>query len=213
MVEIVSLGLSSFKIIGKEIAVVCDPYVDSAVGLKFPKVEANVVTVSHEHADHNNRDGVRGESICFDAPGEYEIKGAKITGIKSYHDDKQGTERGSNTIFVYEIDDLTLCHLGDLGHALNAEQIERIDGVDVLFVPVGGHVTIDAKAAARVIAEINPKIVIPIHYSIGNRSDLDSVEGFLKEMGKEPKTVSDIKIKAKDLGENVEIYVMNPKTK
>ena len=211
MIEIVSLGLSSFKISGKEISVVCDPYHDDAVGLKFPKVEADVVTISHNHSDHNNQDGVRGQHICFDAPGEYEIKGAEIVGIKSYHDEKEGKERGLNTVFVFEIDDLKLCHLGDLGHDLSSEQIEKIDGIDVLFIPVGGHVTIDAKKAARIVAEIGPKIVIPIHYQIGTRRDLDPVELFIKEIGKEPKIVTDIKIKPKNLGDDLELYVFSPK--
>jgi L-ascorbate metabolism protein UlaG (beta-lactamase superfamily) len=213
MVEIVSLGLSSFKISGKEISIVCDPYSDNAVGLKFPKVEANVVTISHDHADHNQRANVRGEFVCFDAPGEYEIRGAEIVGIKSFHDEKQGAERGLNTIFVFEIDDLKLCHLGDLGHDLSSEQIEQIDGIDILFIPVGGHVTIDAKRAARVVAEINPKGVIPIHYRVGKRDDLDPVEVFLKEIGKEPRVLSEVKLKAKDLGENLEVFLMPPKAK
>lgn len=213
MVEIVSLGLSSFKISGKEIAIVCDPYHDEATGLKLPKVEADVVTISHDHKGHNNREGVKGDFVCFDAPGEYEIKGAEIVGVQSYHDEKQGAERGTNTIFVFEVDDLTLCHLGDLGGELSSEQIEQIDGIDVLFIPVGGHLTIDAKKAARVVTEINPKIVVPIHYKVGSRDELDPVEDFLKEIGKEPKRMSEVKIKPKDLGDDLEIYLMTPKAK
>lgn len=213
MIEITSLGHSSFKISGKEINIVCDPFHDDAVGLKFPRVEADVVTVTHEHLDHNNREGVKGNFICFDAPGEYEIKGAEIIGIKSYHDEVQGAERGNNTIFVYEIDDLKLCHLGDLGHTLTAEQIEKIDGVDVLFVPVGGVVTIDAKKAAKVISDINPKVVVPMHYQVGIKKNLDPVDVFLKEMGKEPKKMSDVKLKKKDLGDDLEIFLLTPKSK
>lgn len=213
MVEIVSLGLSSFKITGKEISIVCDPFRDEAVGIKFPRVEADVVTISHHHTDHNNREGAKEGFVCFDAPGEYEIKGAEIVGIKSFHDDKKGADRGSNTIFVFEIDDVKLCHLGDLGHDLSSDQVEQIDGIDVLFVPVGGKVTIDAGKAARIVAEINPKVVVPIHYQVGTRNDLDPIDVFLKEIGKEPKRFSDVKIKSKDLGEDLEVYVMTPKTK
>lgn len=212
MVEIVALGHSSFKLIGKEISVICDPFGDDSIGQKFPKVESDVVTISHEHADHNNRKGIRGQAICFDSPGEYEIKGAQIVGIQSFHDDKNGEERGLNTIFVYEIDDLQLCHLGDLGHDLSSDQIEKIDGVDVLFVPVGGKYTIDAKSAAKVVAAINPKVVIPMHYK-NSKMDLDSVDSFLSEMGKEPKRGTDIKLRKKDLGEDLEIYLLSPKNK
>lgn len=213
MIEISSLGLSSFKISGKEITIVCDPFYDEAVGLKFPKVEADVVTVSHDHKDHNNRSAVRGSFVCFDSPGEYEIKGAEITGVPSYHDDKQGAERGANTIFVFEIDDLKLCHLGDLGSELSGDQLEQIDGIDILFVPVGGKYTIDAKKAARVVTDINPKVVIPMHYRVGNRDELDPVDLFLKEIGKEPIRVHDVKIKAKDLGDDLIVYEMSPKSK
>ncbi len=212
MVEVVALGHSAFKLIGKEIAVVCDPFHDDSVDPKWPRVEANVVTISHDHKDHNNRAGVRGDFICFDSPGEYEIRGAEIVGIASYHDDKKGTERGQNTIFVYTIDDLKLCHLGDLGDTLTSDQIENIDGVDILFIPVGGVFTIDAKKAARVVADINPKVVIPMHY--GDRTlGLAGAEAFLSEIGKEPKRGTEVKFKKKDLAEDLEIYLLTPKSK
>lgn len=213
MVEVTSLGHSSFKFTGKNTTVVCDPFHDEKVGIKFPRVEASVVTVSHEHEDHNNREGVRGEFLCFDTPGEYETKGAEIVGIKSFHDDNMGADRGSNTIFVYEIDDVKLCHLGDLGHELSNEQIEKIDGVDVLLIPVGGTYTIDAKKAAKVVSSIGPKIVIPMHYRVGKMTDLDQVDVFTKEMGIEPKKAHELKIKKKELGELMEIYVLTPKSK
>ncbi len=214
MVEITSLGLSSFKITGKTASIVCDPYLDSAVGLRFPRVEADIVTISHDHSGHNNRGGVKGEFICFDSPGEYEIKETEITGIKSYHDQSKGVVRGQNTIFVYEVDDIKICHLGDLGHDLDSEQIEKIDGVDVLFIPVGSKVVLDAKQAAKVISAIAPKIVIPMHYKVGNRSDLEGVDIFLKEIGKDPKRVIELKIKsAKDLPEDLEIFILESKGK
>lgn len=213
MVEIINLGHASFKLSGKTISIVCDPFKESVLGLKFPKVEADVVTVSHEHEDHSNRTGVKGDYICFDSPGEYEIKGAEIVGIKSYHDDKMGAERGLNTIFVYKIDDVKICHLGDLGHELTPEQIEKIDGIDVLIIPVGGKYTIDAKQAAKVISAIGPKIVIPAHYKAGKMTDLDPVDEFVKEMGTEPKKVSDLKVKQKELADTLEVYILAPKAK
>ncbi len=209
--EIISLGHSSFKFIGKEITIVCDPFHNEAVGMKFPKSFADVVTVSHEHLDHNNRAGVKGDFVCFDLPGEYEIKNSEIVGIKAYHDEKKGEERGFVTLFVYEVDGINLCHLGDLGHDLTSDQLEKINGVDVLFVPVGGVVTIDAKKAAKVISEISPKIVVPMHYKSKKKNNLDDVVIFLKEIGKEPKKDSSIKIKKNDLPEDLEIYVLSPK--
>lgn len=213
MVEVISLGHSSFKFIGKTISVICDPFHEEAVGLKFPRIEANVVTISHEHKDHNNEEGVRGEFICFDSPGEYEIKGAEIIGIKSFHDENKGADRGLNTIFVYEIDGIKLCHLGDLGHELTSEQIEKIDGIDILFIPVGDTTTVDAKKAAKVISAVGPKIVVPMHYKVGKKTNLDSVNVFLREMGKDPKRVSELKIKEKELPEDLEIYVLTPRPK
>jgi L-ascorbate metabolism protein UlaG (beta-lactamase superfamily) len=210
--EVISLGHSSFKFVGKEITVVCDPFHDDAVGMKFPRASADVVTVSHEHLDHNNREGVKGEFLCFDSPGEYEIKNSEIVGIKAYHDEKKGAERGLVTLFVYEVDGIKLCHLGDLGHDLSSDQLEKIDGVDVLFIPVGGVVTIDAKKAAKVISEISPKIVVPMHYKGKKKNNLDNVDVFLKEMGKDPKKASNIKIKKKDLPEDMDIYVLTPKS-
>lgn len=209
--EVISLGHSSFKFVGKGITVVCDPYHDESVGMKFPKTTADVVTVSHEHLDHNNREGVKGEFLCFDSPGEYEIKNSEIVGIQAYHDEKQGAERGPVTLFVYEIDGIKLCHLGDLGHDLTSEQLEKIDGIDILFIPVGGVVTIDSKKAAKAISEISPKIVVPMHTRHAKKPEFDTVDVFLKEMGKEPKRASSIKVKKKELADDLEIYVLSPK--
>ncbi|MDD3480728.1 MAG: MBL fold metallo-hydrolase [Patescibacteria group bacterium] len=211
MVEIVYLGHSCFKITGKEISIVADPYKESMVGLKLPKVEADVVTISHDHPDHNNKEGLRGEYLCFDTPGEYEIKKAEIVGIESYHDSVNGEERGKNTIFVYEIDGIHICHLGDLGQALTSEQLEKINGVDILLVPVGGKYTIGPKEAAKAISATSPKIVIPMHYRVGKMTDLEPLEGFIKEIGKEPKKVDTLKIAKKDLTEELEIYTLKSK--
>jgi len=213
MVEIINLGHASYKFSGKKLTIICDPYSEKLVGMNFPRVEADVVTVSHQHEDHNNKEAIRGDFICFDSPGEYEIKGAQIVGVKSFHDNQKGAIRGLNTIFVYEIDDIKICHLGDLGHELDVEQIEKIDGIDVLLIPVGGEFTIDAKTATKVISSIGPKIVIPMHYKNNKMTQLDSVEIFLKELGKEAKMVSDLKLKKKDLPENLEVYILNSKGK
>lgn len=206
--EISHLGHSSFKIVGKEITLITDPFDANVVGIPFPKAEADVVTVSHHHADHGNVGGVKGNFICFDSPGEYEIKNSEITAVPSYHDEKNGAERGENVIFIYEVDGIHLCHLGDLGTDLNAEQIEKIDGVDILFIPVGGGPTIDNKKAAKVISDIEPKIIVPMHYRVGKLTTLGTLDDFIKELGKTPKKTDKLKIQKKDLPEEMELVVI-----
>lgn len=206
--EIIYLGHSSFKLIGKSISVVTDPFESSRVGLNFQRVEADVVTISHDHSDHNAKGAVRGNPSCFDTPGEYEIKGAEIIGIDSFHDESQGTERGHNTIFVYEIDGIHICHLGDLGTGLLSEQLEKINGVDILLTPVGGVYTIDAKKATKVISDIEPKIVIPMHFKAGKMTELDSLDKFVSEIGKTPKNLDRLKVQKKELPEEMEVVVL-----
>jgi L-ascorbate metabolism protein UlaG (beta-lactamase superfamily) len=207
--EIIHLGHSSFKIIGKNITVVTDPFDPAKVGIPFPKTETDVVTVSHQHFDHNYLSALKGEYICFDSPGEYEIKTAELRGIPGCHDEKDGAERGENTIFTYEIDGINICHLGDQGKALSSDQLDKVDGVDILLIPVGGKSTIDVKAASKIVSEIEPKIVIPMHYKVGNMNDLDPVENFVKEMGIDPKKSDRLKIQKKDLPETLELHILS----
>lgn len=211
MIEISYLGHACFRIAGKETSIVTDPYDEVMVGLKLPKVEADVVTVSHHHKDHDNTQKIKGDFLCFDTPGEYETKNAEIIGIDSYHDKSQGSERGKNTIFVFLLENVRICHLGDLGCSLSSEQLEIINGVDVLMVPVGGVFTIDSKEAAKVVSEIAPKLVIPMHYQTPKMKDLEPLENFLNEIGKEPKRLDSLKIKGKELGEDLEVIVLNNK--
>lgn len=187
--DITHLGHSSFKLRGKTASVITDPFA-SSIGLSFPKhTAADIVTVSHDHDDHNAASVVDGNPFVITGPGEYEIKGVGLVGMGVYHDDQKGEKRGKNTIFRIELDGLTVVHLGDLGHELSAAQVDALDGVDILLVPVGGVYTIDAGLAAKIVGEIEPTIVIPMHY---NRPGLDQkmfgdvagVDAFLKEMGK-----------------------------
>ncbi|MBI3577228.1 MBL fold metallo-hydrolase [Candidatus Gottesmanbacteria bacterium] len=189
--DITYLGHSSFKLRSKTVTVVTDPYDSHMVGLTFPKhTTADIVTVSHEHGDHNVISAIEGVPKVVAGPGEYEIAGVGIVGLGVYHDAEKGAVRGRNTIYRIELDGLSIVHVGDLGHALSAEEVESLDGVDILLVPVGGFYTIDAEGAAALVHEIEPRIVIPMHY---NRPELDQkgfgsltpVSTFLKEMGKE----------------------------
>lgn len=189
--DIYPLGHASFRIRGKGATIVTDPYDASMVGLKFPKnIEADVVTISHDHNDHNAVSTIGGQAFVVGGPGEYEIKGVHIRGISSFHDGVGGAKRGKNTIYHMEIDNLRLAHLGDLGHTLSSGDIEELGEVDILFIPVGGTFTIDAKAAAQIVHDIEPAIVIPMHYQRAGLNsqvfgDLSPVRDFLKEMGKE----------------------------
>jgi len=188
--DITYLGHASFRIRGKNATVVCDPF-DSTIGLKFPKhIEADVVTVSHDHPDHNAVAAVEGSPFVVHGPGEYEIKGIGVVGYGVYHDNEKGATRGKNTMYRIEVDGVSIVHLGDLGHTLSSDEVDQLDGVNVLMVPVGGFYTIDAAAAVTVVNDIEPLIVIPMHYGrpdlaseIGSK--LSPVSAFLKEIGKE----------------------------
>ena len=207
-------GQSYFKIIvknnGDDVIIVTDPF-DNSYGLKASKTSADIVTISHDHNDHNNLDAIKGESFIIDSPGEYETKGVFIYGIPAFHDNKEGKERGNIIIFKINTEDLTVAHLSDLGHELNDEQLDKLGNVDILLIPVGGNYTIDAKKAVEIVSTIEPRIVIPMHYKIpGLAGNLAPVEDFLKEIGaakKEPQ--EKLTLKKKDLPqEDTEVVVM-----
>lgn len=201
-------GQSCFKITGKDVTLVTDPF-DAKIGLKPPRTEADIVTVTHGHYDHNNISAIKGEPTIIDGPGEYSIKGVEIKGIASYHDKNEGKERGANTIYTLEIDDIKICHLGDLGQILSDEQVEKIGNVDILLVPIGGVYTIDTDAAIEVVNQIEPRIVIPMHYKVpGLNVNLDKMDKFTQEMGA-TKKMSKLSLKKKDLpSEDTEVIIM-----
>jgi len=181
--EITWLGYSCFRLKGKQTTIVTDPFPPD-LGYSLGKLTADIVTVSHQHPGHSYIQGVSGEPKVLTGPGEYEISGIITLGLQTYHDTEQGNQRGKNIIFVFEIDDVVVCHLGDLGHALTTEQIAKIDSADVLLVPVGGVSTIDATHAAEIVRRLEPKIVIPMHYkTLVLKRELAPVDRFLKEMG------------------------------
>jgi L-ascorbate metabolism protein UlaG (beta-lactamase superfamily) len=208
------LGHSCFKIQNKSgsdgVTLVTDPF-DKTIGLKVTNFEADLITVSHDHDDHNNAASLRGKPFILNMAGEYDVKGVMIDGIESYHDDKEGKEKGKNIIFRIEMDDISLVHLGDQGAVLNDKQLEKIVGTDILMVPVGGIYTLDAKKAVEVISQVEPRIVIPMHYQIpGLKIKLDGVEKFVKEMGLKPTYEDKLKIFKKDLPqEDMELIIFN----
>jgi L-ascorbate metabolism protein UlaG (beta-lactamase superfamily) len=181
--EITWLGYSCFRLKGKNVTVITDPC-PPEIGYSLDKAVANIVTVSHKHANHSYLQGVSGEPRQIVAPGEYEVGGVLIIGLPSFHDSENGSVLGKNTVYAIEIDDVTLCHLGDIGAPLSAAQIEELGNVDVLLIPVGGTSTISASQAAALVRSIEPKIVIPMHYkTLTLTRDMDNVDKFLKEMG------------------------------
>ena len=216
--EITYLGHSAFKLKGKNGTVVTDPY-DEQVGLSFPNVSADIITVSHDHGDHNAVGRAKGtarrvEPFVIAFPGEYEVGGISVFGVKTFHDDKKGEERGLNNVFTILIDDVRICHLGDLGHDLTASLVEEIGQVDVLLCPVGGHFTIDAKHAMSVIQQIEPSYIIPMHYKTENHneemfSNVQPLEAFLKEYGVHPVPQAKLVVEKLKLPEETELVVLD----
>jgi len=213
-------GHSCFKITARpagrateEVTVFMDPF-DKSIGLKPPFGQADIVFISHHHYDHDNAAALKGSPIIIDTPGEYSVKGISAVGVDSFHDEKEGVERGRNTIFVLETENIRVCHLGDLGTELNSEQLEKMNGVDILFIPVGGKCTIDGKKAAEITRKIEPAMVIPIHYKVkGLRIDIADEKSFCSEIGSCPKEkISKINLKKKDLeGKSLEVVIMEVK--
>lgn len=193
-------GQSCFRIENKDVRIVIDPF-SKEIGLKTPRLNENIVLVTHDHDDHNNAKDLAPETFLINGPGEYEKSGVQVVGLLSYHDNSEGSERGLNTIYVIKVEDIKLCHLGDLGqHELTDEQIEIIGGVDILMIPVGGVYTIDGKEASAIVKQIEPKIIIPMHYKVpGLTIKLDGPEEFLKEVGIKPEEAEVLKITAKTL--------------
>lgn len=214
--DITYLGHSSFKIKGKDAVLVTDPY-DKYIGLKFPEVDADIVTVSHQHEDHNQVSLVNGAKKVVDGPGEYEIKGVSIIGFSSFHDDKKGEERGVNTIYVIEMDGLRLAHLGDLGHSLSDDLVAQLGDIDILMIPVGGKFTIDSAQAVSVVQSIEPSVTIPMHYQVQGLdpktfSELAPVDTFLKEVGITAEVLPKLSIKKEDINpEGQKIVVLERK--
>lgn len=207
------LGHSCFKIQDKTgpeaITVVTDPF-DKSIGLKVPNFEADIVTVSHNHNDHNNTGAIRGNPFIIKSAGEYDVKGVFIDGAETYHDEKEGAERGKNIIYRIDIDDISVAHLGDLGHILDAKQLGKLEGTDILLIPVGGIFTLDAKKAVEVVSQIEPRIVIPMHYKTpGLKINLEPIDKFIKELGLKPTYEEKLKISKKDLpAEEMELVIL-----
>jgi L-ascorbate metabolism protein UlaG (beta-lactamase superfamily) len=208
-------GHSCFKIQNKltaeGITVTTDPF-DKKLGLKVPSFESDIVTISHDHYDHNNISALRGKPYVMKTAGEYDVKGVAVHGVESYHDKAEGKERGVNIMYKITMDDITISHLGDLGHVLDDKQLEVLVGTDILLVPVGGKYTLDAKKAVEVVSQIEPRIVIPMHYMVDGLKveGIDGVEKFVKELGIKPTEEEKLKITKKELPqEDMELVILS----
>lgn len=193
-------GHSCFRLEDKETSILIDPF-DKEIGLRPPKTKDPVVLSTHGHYDHASLSDVSTDAVVITGPGEYEAKGVSVRGIKSFHDNTQGSERGLNTIYVITIEDITICHLGDLGQEkLEEEQVDQIGDVDILMIPVGGVYTIDGKQAAEIIGQIEPKIIIPMHFKVpGLKIDIAGPEKFIKEIGLVPEKMDKLRVAKKTL--------------
>lgn len=177
-------GQSCFQITdNRGVVIVTDPY-DSSLGYDMPDLNADIVTISHDHFDHNYTAGVRGKFELINKTGNFYAKDINIRGILTNHDNVGGRKRGNNIVYTFDAGGTKICHLGDLGHLLTDDQLLKIGGVNVLLIPVGGYFTIDAREASKVVDQIKPDIVIPMHYKTPEVDlPIETVDGFIKAMG------------------------------
>lgn len=206
------LAHAAFLITSEEgIKIVTDPYTTSP-GFGYGEITetADIVTVSHEHGDHNNVASVRGNPKAVRTTEE--VKGIKIKGVVTAHDETGGSQRGKNTIFCFTINGINVCHAGDLGHELTAEQVQAIGKVDVLMIPVGGFFTIDAAAATRTCDQLKPKAIFPMHYKTGKSGlPIAGVDDFLQDKDNVTRSNdSEIELKADTLPAASQIIVLKP---
>lgn len=206
------LGQSCFCIQSESgVRIVTDPF-HSDIGLKMPKIVADIVTTSHDHFDHNNVGKIQGEYDRYSAPGYYEKSGVAVSGFASYHDDVKGCKRGPNVIFCFDIEGLRLCHLGDLGHVPDDKLLTQIGAVDVLFIPVGEVFTFGVSDAYKTVTLMKPKIVIPMHYKTHKLTiGLETEQKFLKIAGDSKKLdTQELTLTPETLSTYAGILVMEP---
>ena len=198
-------GQSCFMITSENgTKVLIDPF-HKMLGYKLPKIEANIVSTSHNHSDHNNIKAIKGSFEHINEPGAFSKDGIEIKGVETFHDKVSGFKRGKNTVYNFKIDGINICHCGDLGHILNSKQIEAIGSVDILLLPIGGSATINAFDATQVMKQLNPTIVIPMHY----RTKALGLPGYLL-FGTVDKFISVSGLKAKEY-EKLELNKTNIK--
>jgi L-ascorbate metabolism protein UlaG (beta-lactamase superfamily) len=198
--------------INDQATVVMDPHDGRSIGVKPPSLRADVVTISHDHFDHNAVRVIKGDYVVVKDVSPKNIKGVAIRGITGFHDDVNGEKRGRMNIFHLTLDGVRFCHLGDLGHMLSDAQVEELGEVDVLFVPVGGVFTIDGTQAQRLVQAISPKVAIPMHFRVGGLSmSIQNADGFLKGLPEDRivRVGNEVEFEAEDLPEKTEYWVFS----
>jgi L-ascorbate metabolism protein UlaG (beta-lactamase superfamily) len=208
-VEITLLGHSCFRLRGRDVTLITDPFVPPEGSLH---ISADIVTVSHDQAGHNAISAVDGTPHVVTGPGEYEIKGVFLTGVGTFHDPDGGKVRGRNTVYMIEMDDLRICHLGDLGHVLSADQVEEIGTVHILFVPAGGPHVITSAQAAEVISQLEPQVVVPMDWTEVDGRPTGALERFCHEMGlKEVEPQPRLNATKGSLPNEIQVVVLEPR--
>lgn len=207
-------GQACFRIQSGDLVIAIDPF-SKEIGLTPPRFRADIVLVTHSHYDHSNVESIPASPFLISGPGEYEVGGVYVLGMETFHDKNQGRDRGMNTMYVIEVEGLRLLHMGDFGEeALRSETLDAVGSIDILMIPVGGTYTVDGEGASRIVKQVEPRFVVPMHYKTpGLKINLAGVEEFLKEMGASQKTPEDkFVVKKRDLGEDekTEVILLKP---
>ena len=209
------LGHACFRMRGREGVVLTDPP-DPKSGHAIPKTEASLVTMSHDHPGHASLRSVGGEPVVLRGPGEYEVHEVLVTGVGSFHDEDKGSARGRNTVFAIRLDDLVICHLGDLGHALPAADLEKLGDVDIALVPISGLDTnLSAARAAEVVHQLEPKVVVPMSYDPDEmKKDTTPYMRLLHELGvKELVPVPKLSVTRSALPDNLQVVALDSRAR
>ncbi len=208
------LGHSSFRIKTNNATIITDPF-ESSTGLRFPKQEADIVTISHSHPGHNHKAGVKNENCFFiENPGEYEVKEVMIRGFRTYHDGEQGVLKGANTVYLIQAEGLTICHLGDLAHEPSEKLFKELESANVLMISASGKYP-SFDIAKKIIHKIEPSIVLPMHYKTAQHSptynDNASLDEFINKLNLSISQEEKLNIKDVSLPEEMVVYQLEIK--
>ena len=208
------LGHACFRMRGREGIVLTDPP-DPKSGHAIPRTEAGLVTMSHDHEAHASLRSVAGEPVVLRGPGEYEVHDVRVIGIASFHDDEQGAQRGRNTVFAIRLDDLVICHLGDLGHALPAADLEKLGDVDIALVPISGpDINLSAARAAEIVHQLEPKVVVPMSFDLDDTKKDSPYMRLLHELGvKELVPVPKLSVARSTLPANLQVVALDSRAR